>query len=152
MVTQCQPEPPISGEHRPGVARLWHEIDSGNCRESCAFGAEHDTISSLFAAAVETAPTARSPVRRKILGLAETTVRDREYLPPGELHALSGAVPANFSALVLTAGVLGLRRSETIALRPSAIHFLARKDTIDRRLNDVLTLRVSHVVVRRSTE
>jgi integrase len=95
------------------------------------------TVSSLFAAAVEADLIARSPVRRKILGLKETTRRDREHLPPPELVRLADAVPESFATLVLTGGVLGLRWSEAIALRPASIEFLTRKLTVDRTIEEV---------------
>jgi integrase len=71
----------------------------------------------------------RSPVR----GFHLETIRRRERptIAPTKLIDLADAVPERFRALILTAGILGLRWSEVIALRVRDIGFLTR--TIDVR-------------------
>jgi integrase len=73
------------------------------------------TLAAIFNSAVELDLLARSPVRG--LGLESVAKRGREDLTVEQLYALASAVPERFRALVLTAGILGLRWSEAIALR-----------------------------------
>jgi integrase len=73
------------------------------------------TLAAIFNSAVDLDLLLRSPVRG--LGLERSVKRHRENLTVEQLYALAGAVPDRFRALVLTAGILGLRWSEAIALR-----------------------------------
>lgn len=87
------------------------------------------TLAAIFNAAVDADLIARSPVR----GFHLETVRPRERptIAPTTLIDLADEVPGRFRVLILTAGILGLRWSEAIALRVSDIGFLTR--TIDVR-------------------
>ena len=87
------------------------------------------TLAAIFNAAVDADLIARSPVR----GFHLETVRRRERptVAPTTLIDLADEVPGRFRVLILTAGILGLRWSEAIALRVSDIGFLTR--TIDVR-------------------
>lgn len=96
-----------------------------------------NVLASLFAAAVEAELIARSPVKRKLLSLAEPAKVERPHLTPAELHLLAASVPERFSALVLVMGALGLRWGEAIALRPAAIDTLRRLLTVDRVVEEV---------------
>jgi integrase len=73
------------------------------------------TLAAIFNSAVELDLLLRSPVRG--LGLERVARRGRKDLTVEQLFALASAVPERFRALVLTAGIMGLRWSEAIALR-----------------------------------
>jgi integrase len=72
------------------------------------------TLAAIFNAALDADLIARSPVRG--FHLETVTRRDRPTVTPVQLFDLAGAMPERFRALVLTAGILGLRWSEVIAL------------------------------------
>lgn len=95
------------------------------------------TISALFAAAVEADLIQRSPVRPRSLTLERPTRRHRPTLTPDELQRLVDAVPPRYRALVLVAGVLGLRWSEAIGLRIGDVDFLRRTLTVAQTVEEV---------------
>lgn len=75
------------------------------------------TYASLFTAAVEAELIVRSPVRRKLLPIDTEVPRPRPHLSPPQLLRLADAVPSRYRALILVAGINGLRWSEAIGLR-----------------------------------
>lgn len=95
------------------------------------------TVSALFAAAVEADLIQRSPVRPRSLALERPARRPRPTLTPGELQRLADAVPLRYRALVLVAGVLGLRWSEAIGLRVVGVDFLRRTLTVAQTVEEV---------------
>ncbi|MHB1533476.1 MAG: phage integrase central domain-containing protein [Acidimicrobiales bacterium] len=72
-------------------------------------------LKAIMNAAVDADLLTRSPVRN--LRLSSGPPRQRPTLTLGELSALAEATPRGFRALVLAAGLLGLRWSEAAGLR-----------------------------------
>jgi integrase len=93
------------------------------------------TLAAIFNAAVDADLIPRSPVR----GFHLETIRRRERptIPPTTLIELADAVPERFRALILTAGILGLRWSEVIALRVRDIGFLTRTVEVRQTVQEV---------------
>lgn len=95
------------------------------------------TLRALFNAAVESDRLPRSPVRVRSLDLGPTLRTQRPTLTAEQLLRLADEVPERYSALVLVAGVLGLRWSEAIALRVRDIDFLRRTLTVSQTIEEV---------------
>lgn len=95
------------------------------------------TYAALFAAAVDAELLVRSPVRRKLLAIGEPTAKDRPHLEPAQLVQLADAVHARGRALVLVAGVIGLRWCELGGLRVRDVDFLRRRISIVQTLEEV---------------
>ena len=95
------------------------------------------TLQAAFSAAVDADVIPRSPVRVRTLGLEPVQRRPRPTLTPEQLLALSGAVPARFGALVLLAGVAGLRWGEAVGLRIGDVDFLRRTITVAQTVEEV---------------
>jgi integrase len=93
------------------------------------------TLAAIFNAAVDADLIPRSPVR----GFHLETVRRRERptIPAARLSDLADAVPVRFRALILTAGILGLRWSEAIGLRVRDIGFLTRTVDVCQTVEEV---------------
>lgn len=92
-------------------------------------------LRAVFNAAFDSERIARSPVRG--LKLAPAPARDRVTLAPDELLRLAGAVPDRYRALILVAGVMGLRWSEAAGLRIGSVDFLRRKLAVRETLAEV---------------
>ena len=95
------------------------------------------TYASLFTAAVDAELIVRSPVRRKLLPIEPERQPDRPHLPPTELRALAGCAPDRYNALILLAGVNGLRWSEAIGFRRSDLDLDARRLTVAQTVEEV---------------
>ena len=93
------------------------------------------TLIAIMNAAVEADLIPRSPVRGLHLEPAER--RDRPTISTHQLYELAGEVAARFRALVLVAGVLGLRWSEAIALRVGDLDFDKNRVTVARTVQEV---------------
>lgn len=94
-----------------------------------------DVRRAVLNAAVEADRISRSPVRGIKLESAAAT--DRPTLTPEQLETLAGAVPGRYRALVVLAGVIGLRWSELVGLRVGSVNFLARTITISETISEV---------------
>ena len=92
-------------------------------------------LKSVTNAAIDADLLARSPVRN--LRLSSGPPRRRPTLTPGELSHLAEAMPPTFRALVLTAGLLGLRWSEAAGLRVRDVDFLHRAIPVHQTLAEV---------------
>ncbi|MGH9083208.1 MAG: tyrosine-type recombinase/integrase [Acidimicrobiales bacterium] len=92
-------------------------------------------LKAVMNAAVGADLLARSPVRN--LRLSSRPPRRRPTLTLGELSALAEATPPGFRALVLTAGLLGLRWSEAAGLRVQDVDFLRRAISVHQTLAEV---------------
>jgi integrase len=92
-------------------------------------------LKAVMNAAVDADLLVRSPVRN--LRLASGEPLQRPTLTLGELSALAGAAPPAFKALVLTAGLLGLRRSEAAGLRVRDVDFLRRSISVHQTLAEI---------------
>ena len=90
---------------------------------------------AVLNAAVEADLISRSPVRSIKLETAPPC--ERPTLTPEQLDALASEVPGRYRALVLLAGVVGLRWSELVGLRAGSINFLARTVTISETISEV---------------
>ncbi|CAN5229858.1 site-specific integrase [soil metagenome] len=92
-------------------------------------------LRAVLNAAVEADMIARSPVRGIKLETAPPC--GRPTLTPEQLEALADAVPGRYRALVLAAGVVGLRWSELVGLRVGSVSFLARTVTVSETISEV---------------
>lgn len=90
---------------------------------------------AVMNAAVEADLLARSPVRA--IRLTNGPAKERPTLRLDELARLAAAVPDSYEALILIAGVLGLRWSEAVGLRVGDVDFLRRTITVRRTIAEV---------------
>jgi integrase len=89
---------------------------------------DFSALRAVFNAAVDADLIGRSPARR--IALPRSRPPERVAVSPGQLEKLASEVPARFRALVLVAGVLGLRWGEAVGLRVRDIDFLRRTVTV----------------------
>jgi integrase len=92
-------------------------------------------LRAVLNAAVAADLISRSPVRS--IKLETAAPCERPTLTPEQLDALASEVPGRYRALVLLAGVVGLRWSELVGLRAGSINFLARTVTISETISEV---------------
>lgn len=95
------------------------------------------TLQAIFAAAVDTDVIPRSPVRTRTLGLRPVVRPVRPTLAPSEVNRLAQAVPPRHRALVLVAGLLGLRWGEAIGLRVRDVDLDARTIAVEQSVEEV---------------
>ena len=95
------------------------------------------TLQAMFASAVEADVIVRSPVRVRSLGLQTVVRRERPTLTAEQLEALTEVVPNRYAALVLLAGVTGLRWGEAIGLRIGDVDFLRRTVSVSQTVEEV---------------
>lgn len=95
------------------------------------------TLQAMFAAAVEADVITRSPVRIRSLGLQRIVRRERPTLTAEQLEALAAAVPDKYAALVLLAGVTGLRWGEAIGLRLGDVDLLRQTVSVRQTVEEV---------------
>jgi len=93
------------------------------------------TLVAIMNAAVGADLIPRSPVRGLHLEPAER--RARPTVTTRQLYELTNEVPPRFRALILVAGVLGLRRSEAIALRVGDLDFDENRVRVVRTVQEV---------------
>jgi integrase len=91
-------------------------------------------LKAILNAAVEADLIARSPIRA--IRVTSGPPRERPTLTLNELARLA-AVDARYRALILSAGVLGLRWSEAIGLRIGDVDFLRRTLTVRQTMAEV---------------
>ena len=92
-------------------------------------------LNAVMNAAVDADLIARSPVRG--IRIAGTSARERPTMSLAELRRLTEAVPAEYRALILVAGILGLRWSEAIGLRVGDVDFLRRTLSVRQTIAEV---------------
>lgn len=92
-------------------------------------------LRAVLNAAVEADVIGRSPVRG--VRLRKAPARERPTLTPEELERLADEVGPSYRALVLIAGVIGLRWSEAIGLRVSDVNFFAGTITVSQTVSEV---------------
>ena len=97
-------------------------------------------LNAVLNAAVDADLIARSPARG--IRVPAGPHRERPTLTLEELDRLAAAVPAEYRALILVAGLLGLRWSGCIGLRLGDVDFLRR----------TLTVRQTHTYQKPRTE
>ena len=91
---------------------------------------DFSALRAVLNAAVDADIIGRSPARK--IALPRTHPTRRVCLRPDDLERLASEVPARYRALVLVAGVLGLRWGEAIGLRVRDIDFLRRTVTVSQ--------------------
>jgi integrase len=96
---------------------------------------DFSALRAVFNAAVHADLIGRSPCRK--VALAKVRPPARVVLSPAELERLAGAVPHRYRALVLVAGVLGLRWGEAVGLRVRDVDFLRRTVTVAQTVEEV---------------
>lgn len=94
------------------------------------------TLQAVFVAAVDSDLIARSPVRTRTLGLRPVVRPDRPTLSAEQLDRLASTVPSHYRALVLLAGMVGLRWGEAIGLRIGDVDFLRRTIRIEQSVEE----------------
>lgn len=92
-------------------------------------------LRAVLNAAVDADVIAKSPVRG--VRAKEGDARERPTLTPEELQCLADAIGPRYRALVLVAGVIGLRWSEAIGLRVKDVDFLHRAIRIRQTISEV---------------
>jgi len=92
-------------------------------------------LRAVLNAAVEADLLPRSPVRG--IKLETAPACDRPTLTPAELIRLADAMPGRYRALIMAAGVAGLRWSELVGLRVGSVSFLARTVTVSETISEV---------------
>jgi len=85
---------------------------------------DFSALRAVFNAAVDADLIGRSPARR--IALPRSRPPQRVAVSPEELERLASQMPPRFRALVLVAGVLGLRWGEVAGLRVRDVDFLRR--------------------------
>jgi integrase len=91
---------------------------------------DFSALRAVFNAAVDGDLIGRSPARK--VALPRVRPPERVSVTPRDLEKLASAVPPRYRALVLVAGVLGLRWGEAIGMRVRDIDFLRRTVTVDQ--------------------
>ena len=92
-------------------------------------------LRALLNAAVDADLLARSPARR--IAVPKVRPPERRALAPEELLGLVNEIPAHYQALVLTAGVLGLRWGEAVALRVRDVDFVGGSVTVAQVIEEL---------------
>lgn len=92
-------------------------------------------LNAVLNAAVDADLIARSPARG--IRVPAGPHRERPTLTLEELDRLAAAVPAEYRALILVAGLLGLRWSECVGLRLGDVDFLRRTVTVRQTIAEV---------------
>jgi integrase len=92
-------------------------------------------LNAVLNAAVDADVIARSPARG--IRISAGPARERPTLTLDELSRLAGAVPNEYSVLILVAGVLGLRWSECAGLRVGDVDFLRRTLSLRQTIAEV---------------
>lgn len=95
------------------------------------------TLQAIFTAAVDMDLIVKSPVRPRTLGLQPITRRERPTLSPEELYRLAGEVPDHCRALILIAGVVGLRWGEAVGLRLCDVDLEERTLRVEQSIEEV---------------
>ncbi len=96
---------------------------------------DFSALRAVFNAAVHGDLLGRSPCRK--VALPRVRPPDRVVLSPVELDQLADAVPSRYRALILVAGVLGLRWGEAVGLRVRDVDFLRRTVTVAQTVEEV---------------
>ncbi len=91
---------------------------------------DFSALRAALNAAVDADLIGRSPARK--IALPRSRPPRRVCLRPEELEKLASEVPRRYRALVLVAGVLGLRWGEAVGLRVRDIDFLGRTVTVSQ--------------------
>jgi integrase len=92
-------------------------------------------LRALLTAAVDADLLVRSPARR--VALPRSRPPERQALGPEVLASVVNEIPSNYKALVLTAGVLGLRWGESIGLRVRDIDFAHSTVTVSQVVEEL---------------
>jgi integrase len=95
------------------------------------------TLQAIFAAAVDSDMIGRSPVRLRSLGLRPVVKKERPTISASQLNALADSIDGRYRALVLLAGMVGLRWGEAIALRVGDVDFLRRVIRVEQTVEEV---------------
>jgi len=95
------------------------------------------TLQAIFATAVDSDMIGRSPVRLRSLGLRPVVKKERPTISASQLNALADAIDGRYRALVLLAGMVGLRWGEAIALRVGDVDFLRRVIRVEQTVEEV---------------
>ncbi len=96
---------------------------------------DFSALRAVFNAAVHADLLGRSPCRK--VALPRVRPPERTVLTPSELDELAEAIPSRYRALILVAGVLGLRWGEAVGLRVRDVDFLRRTVTVAQTVEEV---------------
>lgn len=107
---------------------VWHPRACGPTSERCRRSSRLRSTWDLIV---------KSPVRPRTLGLQPITRRERPTLSAEELYRLAGEVPDHCRALILIAGVVGLRWGEAIALRLCDVDLEERMLRVEQSVEEV---------------
>lgn len=93
------------------------------------------TLKAMFSAAADVDLIGRSPARRT--KLPDVLAAEHRTMAPPELARLVAEVPERYRALVILAGVLGLRWSEAVGLRICDVEFATGRLTITQTVEEL---------------
>lgn len=103
---------------------------------SATVARDFSALRAVFNSGMHADLLGRSPCRKTALPRVRPPYR--VVLSPAELEKLAGAVPPRYRALILVAGVLGLRWGEAVDLRIRDIDFLRRTVTVAQTVEEVM--------------
>lgn len=95
---------------------------------------DYSALRAVFNAAVDADLIGRTPCRK--IALPRVRPPARVSLTPGDLERLASSVPDRYRALILVAGVLGLRWGEAVGLRMSDVDFLRRTVSVSQVIEE----------------
>jgi integrase len=114
----------------PDLVRAWYAALLAEKGSSVAAKA-YTRVRQILAEAVDDDRLAKNPCR--IDGGGAERHPEQRFATLAELYELAGAVPARYRALVLTAGLAGLRQGELAALRRRDVDLLHDVITVRRK-------------------
>ena len=107
---------------------------------------DFSALRAVLNSAVDADIIGRSPARK--IALPRPRPPRRVGLRPDELEKLASEVPGRYRALVLVAGILGLRWGEAVGLRVGDIDFLRRTVTVSQVVEET----AGHIAVVRGAK
>ena len=141
------------GSRRPAGGLHHPHARPGRCRCPSRARFARATLARDFSAlraipnsAVSADVVGRSPARK--IALPRPRPPRRVGLRPDELEKLASEVPGRYRALVLVAGILGLRWGEAVGLRVRDIDFLRRTVTVSQVVEET----AGHIAVVRGAK
>lgn len=120
----------VLGDLTAELVRAWYAT-LARTRSASVAAKAYTRLRQILAQAVQDDRIAKNPCR--IEGGGTERHPEQRFVALPELYALAGAVPERYRALVLTAGLAGLRQGELFALRRRDVDLLRGTITVSRK-------------------
>jgi integrase len=120
----------VLGDLTAELVRAWYAA-LARARSASIAAKAYTRLRQILAQAVQDDRIATNPCR--IEGGGTERHPEQRFVVLPELYALAGAVPDRYRALVLTAGLAGLRQGELFALRRRDVDLLRATITVSRK-------------------